>query len=111
MLTVATNLTVSDIADPAFLRRMGYRLHLNRPDEPAYTEILRRYASRVGADLSEQWIAAVLRRYRDEDRELRCSEPRDLVERCREICDLHGREFELTEDVLDMAWTGYFGNT
>ena len=36
MLVVATNLTVSEVADPAFLRRMGYRLHLDKPSEASY---------------------------------------------------------------------------
>ena len=111
MLIVATNLTVSDIADPAFLRRMGYRLHLERPDERDYAEILRRYAARVDVEISDMWIAKVLQRYETEGRELRCSEPRDLIERARDICSLHERSFELTEDVLDLAWKGYFGNT
>ncbi len=109
MLTVATNLTVSDIADPAFLRRMGYRLHLDQPDEQAYAQILRRYAARVRIEISEAWITEVLRRYRAEGRELRCSEPRDLIERARDICKLYERPFQLTDDVLDVAWSGYFG--
>jgi hypothetical protein len=41
---------------------------------------------------------------------LRCSEPRDLIERSRDLCQLQGRVFELSEEVLQTAWEGYFGN-
>ena len=48
--------------------------------------------------------------YQEEGRDLRASEPRDLVERSRDICHLYGRPFELTPDGLEIAWMGYFGN-
>ena len=45
MLIVATNLKVSDVADPAFLRRMGYRLHLDSPTPEGYARIFQNYAA------------------------------------------------------------------
>jgi len=41
-------------------------------------------------------------------REVRACEPRDLIERARDICRFHRRELELTPKVLDLAWIGYF---
>lgn len=110
MLVVSTNLKVSDVADPAFLRRMGYRLHLHRPDAAAYSEIFRRYAAHVGVTVPGDLMDRLLTRYRVEGRELRASEPRDLIERARDICRLHHRSLELSEDVVELAWEGYFGN-
>jgi hypothetical protein len=110
MLVVSTNLKVSDVADPAFLRRMGYRLHLQRPDAAAYAEIFLRYANGVGMRVPSGLMEKILSRYRIEGRDLRASEPRDLIERARDICSLHQRAFELTEDVVELAWEGYFGN-
>ena len=43
------------------------------------------------------------------NRELRCCEPRDLIERARDICRFQGKPLELTPKVLDLAWVGYFG--
>jgi hypothetical protein len=40
---------------------------------------------------------------------MRCCEPRDLIERSRDICKFHNRPLELTSKVLDLAWIGYFG--
>jgi predicted ATPase with chaperone activity len=110
LLVVATNLTVSDVADPAFLRRMGYRLHLSSPDEASYAKILQRYAAHVGVEPSAEVVDAILQRYRIESRELRASEPRDLIERARDICRMQRRPLELNQEILEIAWRGYFGH-
>ncbi len=110
MLIVATNLTVSDVADPAFLRRMGYRLHLDYPTPENYAKIFRQYVQREEFDMSNGMVESVLERYRAEGRHLRASEPRDLIERSRDICRLRHQPFELDDDIMDVAWRGYFGN-
>ncbi len=110
-LVVATNLAVSDVADPAFLRRMGYRLHLDRPDEARYIEIFNRYAASLGAIAEPDLMRSVLKRYKDEGRELRASEPRDLIERVKDICQLRREPFMLNEENMHIAWTAYFGDT
>ena len=111
MLIIATNLMVEDVADPAFLRRMGYRLHMERPTEDRYREIFAKYAKGVGADIPEGAIDSVIARYEKYGRELRGAEPRDLIERARDICQLHQKPLQLSPEVLDLAWEGYFGNT
>lgn len=108
-LIIATNLDPMDVMDPAFLRRMGYRLQLCAPSPGQYAEIFRRYAARVGVDAPEDQIEALLDRYRLERRELRGCEPRDLIDRVLELCRFRGRPPELTEEDLALAWAGYFG--
>ena len=110
MLIVATNLKVSDVADPAFLRRMGYRVHIKTPDEQAYVQILRNYAARANCTIEDGLIEKLLNRYKAEGRDLRGSEPRDLIERAREVCELRRIPFGLTSDVLNTAWLAYFGD-
>ena len=111
MLIVATNLTVEEVADPAFLRRMGYRLYMEPPTEERFCEIFLNYAKNVGAEVPEGVMQWVLDRYKKESRELRGAEPRDLIERARDICTLHETSLKLSPDVIDLAWEGYFGNT
>ena len=110
MLVFATNLDPQSVTDPAFLRRMGYRLHLASPSPERYAQIFKRYAARSGVVADPGLIARLLDRYRTEARELRCCEPRDLIERARDICRFSGRSLELNDAVLETAWTGYFGN-
>ena len=110
VLIVATNLTVSDVADPAFLRRMGYRLHLDYPTPENYQKIFQQYAAAQGLHVANGLIHTILDRYQAEQRDLRASEPRDLIERARDICCLRRQPFELNQEILDSAWRGYFGN-
>ncbi|MGB7157820.1 MAG: hypothetical protein WBD40_07125 [Tepidisphaeraceae bacterium] len=109
MLVVATNLAVREVSDPAFLRRMGYRLHIDKPSDESYAHVFRRYAKSVGLDVPEAVLAQVLQRYQDEGRELRASEPRDLIERVRDWCRARRRPFRLDDDALATAWRAYFG--
>jgi MoxR-like ATPase len=110
VLIIATNLTPEKVTDPAFLRRFGYRVYMGAPSQEQYIRIFRTYAERLGVTAPPEVIERLLKRYRKQGRELRGCEPRDLIERARDICRYHGRPLELTNKVLDLAWIGYFGN-
>jgi predicted ATPase with chaperone activity len=110
MLIIATNLNPDAVMDQAFLRRMGYRLHLGKPSPGRYARIFERYAARWDVVVEPGLISRLLDRYRAEGRELRCCEPRDLIERIRDICRFRGQPLGSNEEILDLAWTGYFGN-
>jgi hypothetical protein len=109
MLIVATNLAVESVTDPAFLRRMGYRMFLDKPSPERYFEIFRRHAGSSGLEVPPGLVERLLGRYEAERRELRGCEPRDLIERARDICRYRRAPSELNEEILDLAWSGYFG--
>jgi hypothetical protein len=108
---IATNLDPESVTDPAFLRRMGYRVCLEAPTPEQYARIFTAYAERHGTSVAPEVLDGLLHRYLVQERELRACEPRDLIERARDICRFHGRPLELTAPVLDLAWAGYFGTT
>ena len=110
MLFVATNLTVEAVADPAFLRRMGYRLHVNKPTPEDYCKIFQNYAARFDISVDPEFFPGLLGRYKEEGRDLRCSEARDLIERIRDVCKLRHEPFRIDEELMDIAWPSYFGN-
>jgi MoxR-like ATPase len=110
VLIIATNLSLDRVTDPAFLRRMGYRIYLGAPSPEEYTRIFLAYAQKQGVPASGELITYLLERYQAQKRELRACEPRDLIERARDICRFHGKPLELTPQVLDLAWSGYFGD-
>jgi hypothetical protein len=110
LLVIATNLDPATVMDPAFLRRMGYRLLLGQPTPERYAAIFEAYAARGQVAVSPGLVGRVLDRYRAEGRDLRGCEPRDLIERARDICSLRGQPPQLTDEVLDLTWRGYFGN-
>jgi hypothetical protein len=109
VLIIATNLSLEKVTDPAFLRRMGYRLFLGPPTEEQYVSIFRQYAEKHGVTPSSELLDRLLARYKVEGRELRCCQPRDLIERARDICRFRSVPLELTPEVLDLAWIGYYG--
>lgn len=108
-LIIATNLEPKEVTDPAFLRRLGYRVRINTPTEEMYAEIFRQYASSLKVGTTQAVIEHVLGRYRSTQREMRACEPRDLIERVRDICKHTAQEFHLSTELLDISWNGYFG--
>ncbi len=109
VLIIATNLSLESVTDPAFLRRMGYRLMLEAPTPEQYRQIFSSYAKKHGVEATPEMLDDLLSCYREQNRELRACEPRDLIERSRDICRFRGRPLELSREVLDLAWFGYFG--
>lgn len=110
VLIIATNLSLETVTDPAFLRRMGYRLLLEAPTPEQYAQIFNGYAAKHGAAVPPGVLEGLLSRYATEGRELRACEPRDLIERSRDICRFRAKPLELTSEVLNVAWAGYFGS-
>lgn len=110
LLMFATNLDPKDVTDPAFLRRMGYRLNLTSPSPEQFSDIFRRYAARYGAHVDDQLLQILIERYQREQRELRCSEPRDLIERVRDLCRYYNKPLDINPQTLDVAWRGFFGS-
>ena len=110
MLIVSTNLDPEKLMTPAFLRRMGYRLHMQDPSAEQYSRIFTEYAARQELSVPTNLIEYILQRYEAEDRQMKSCEPRDLIERVRDICGYRQLPLQLTEELIDIAWRGYFGN-
>jgi hypothetical protein len=110
LLIIATNLDPRQVTDAAFLRRMGYRLHLGLPTAEAYTRIFERYAARCELAVPEGLVPRLLDHYRAEGRELRACDPHDLIDRVRDICRYTRIPPVLNDNLLDLAWIGYFGH-
>jgi DNA-binding MarR family transcriptional regulator len=109
VLIIATNLGLETVTDPAFLRRMGYRLLLEAPTPEQYAKIFQGYAAKQSVTVPPGVLEGILERYQKEERELRACEPRDLIERSRDVCRFRNKPLELSAEILNIAWTGYFG--
>ncbi len=109
MLIVSTNIDPDEVMAPALLRRMGYRLYMGNPSQDDYGRIFMQYAASHGIDTPTQLLDWLLERYVAQDRPLSCCEPRNLIERVRDICKYEGRATVLNEETLTLAWQGYFG--
>jgi predicted ATPase with chaperone activity len=109
LLIFASNLDSADFAEEAFLRRLGYRLAAESPGSQTYGRIFRRYVEACGLRYDPRLLDALLTRYTHEQRDMRSCQPRDLVDRCADICRYENRPFILTKELLERAWLYYFG--
>ena len=110
LLIFATNLALDDLGDQAFLRRIGYRLAVEAPDAATYGEILRKQVESSGLEYDPALLDLVVSRYARERRDMRACHPRDLVERCLDICRYENRSPMLSPEIVEGAWTYYFGS-
>ena len=111
LVVFSTNLDENDLADQAFLRRMGYRARVEPPTPGAYAEIFKRQAYTRGIHYGQPVLDHVLNKYRIEHRQMKGCEPRDLLDRATDICLFEGGNLELTPQILDVAWRNYFGTS
>ena len=109
LVVFSTNLDENDLADQAFLRRMGYRARVEPPTPSAYSEIFMRQAFNRGIPCEQPIVDHVLNKYRIERRQMKGCEPRDLLDRVTDVCLFEGQPLALTPNVLDIAWRNYFG--
>lgn len=111
LVVFSTNLDENDLADQAFLRRMGYRARVEPPTAGAYTSIFRYQAGRRGIKVEQSVLDHILAKYRVEGRQMKGCEPRDLLDRATDICQFEKHKLELTPHIVNIAWSNYFGTS
>ena len=111
LVVFSTNLDEKDLADQAFLRRMGYRARVEPPTAGAYLEIFQRQAFNRGIKCEQPVLDHVVNKYRIERRQMKGCEPRDLLDRVTDLCMFEGQSLELTTQAVDVAWRNYFGTS
>jgi hypothetical protein len=111
LVVFSTNLDEKDLADQAFLRRMGYRARVEPPTAEAYCEIFKHQANKRGIRVDKPVLDHILTKYRVEHRQMKGCEPRDILDRATDICLFEAQKLELTPQVVDIAWRNYFGTS
>ncbi|HYV11450.1 MAG TPA: hypothetical protein VE980_11170 [Pyrinomonadaceae bacterium] len=111
LVVFSTNLDENDLADQAFLRRMGYRARVEPPTPAAYTSIFRYQASKRGITVEQPVLDHILAKYRTERRQMKGCEPRDILDRATDICKFENHSLKLTPQIVDIAWCNYFGTS
>jgi hypothetical protein len=111
LVIFSTNLDERDLVDEAFLRRMGYRARIDPPTSAAFVEIFKRTAAARGVAIDEQCVNHILHKYVAERRIMKGCEPRDLLNKVRDICTFEGMSLKLSTELVDLAWGNYFGTS
>jgi energy-coupling factor transporter ATP-binding protein EcfA2 len=106
MLVLVTNLAPASVFDPAFLRRIAYRVGLGPLAEPAYRTLLRRTSRLHGVDCDEAVIDhLVTRLHRASGIPLLACYPHELLGRVLDFAGFAGTEPRLTIAALEQAWS------
>jgi hypothetical protein len=111
LVIFSTNLDERDLVDEAFLRRMGYRARIDPPTSAAFIEIFKRTAAAREVAIDDQCVAHILHKYAAERRIMKGCEPRDLLNKVRDICTFEGMSLKLSTELVDLAWGNYFGTS
>lgn len=109
IILFSTNIDPRDLADEAFLRRIGYKIKIDYLREEEYVAICRQVCERLGVEFREEVVRYLL----DEEhatRGIRLSacHPNDILSRVAEICRYEGIPPKMENSLVARACRDYF---
>ena len=109
MLFFSTNMQPSEVADEAFLRRIGYKIYVGEVSVADYRRILRDVCDEHDVRCADEVVDDLVQGLHVQHaRPLLACYPRDLVGQIVDYATYHGRKPELSFDMLQWAWHNYF---
>ncbi len=109
ILVFSTNLNPLELADEAFLRRIGYKLQFGYLKPEEYEKIWRQESERLGISYDPLLVRYVLQRlYASEGMPLVPCHPRDLLNMALDRQRYMGGSGPLSPKELEWAWHNYF---
>lgn len=109
IVVFTTNLPPRQLADEAFLRRLGYKIYVGPLSEDEYRLIAKQVCAELQIPFSEEGFNYLLHEhhYKSGTPLLACI-PRDILQQLRDIARYEGKPAEMTRELLDWAWNNYF---
>lgn len=109
ILVFSTNLNPLELADEAFLRRIGYKLQFGYLKPEQYEKIWRMESERLGISYDPLLVRYALQRlYANEGMPLVPCHPRDLLNMALDRQRYMGGSGPLSPKELEWAWRNYF---
>ena len=107
-LAFSTNLDPQKISDPAFLRRLGYKIEFEPLSQKDYQTLWFDTAQAQGFELPENTIEQLYKLHRIHGVNYFPCLPKDLVGISKDIVLFEQLPLIITPDILTMAWKVYF---
>ncbi|MBZ4410781.1 ATPase [Myxococcus faecalis] len=105
----STNLDPSALVDDAFLRRVRYKLEVQRPDEEQFHQIFEVMCRKRGVAYNANAVDYLIEQhYRPTQRPFAACQPRDLLDQVIDMSHYMGQEPRLDPALLDAAVRSYF---
>ncbi len=109
LLVFSSNCSPASLDDPAFVRRLGYKLRLDALDEPSYRSVFRQACERAGVPYDATAADYLVHElHGGSGTPLLPAYPLDLVLMVRDRAAYEGDEVQLTPQALRWAWALYF---
>jgi predicted ATPase with chaperone activity len=107
-LVFSTNLAPKVIADEAFLRRLGYKIHVGPVSESEYERIFRQVCDEFAVAFHGGTFEALLNLHRHASKPTFACYPRDLIAQVRDYATYREWPVDLTPQLIEWAWHSYF---
>lgn len=109
VLIFSTNLRPLDLADEAFLRRIGYKIHFDHLNEDQYRTIWQDACADQSVPYEPPLIDYLINElHYKNDTPLKPCHPRDLLGIALDRVRYRNQPRALTRELLDFAWESYF---
>ncbi|HXH82791.1 MAG TPA: ATPase [Candidatus Tectomicrobia bacterium] len=109
LVVFSTNLDPERLVDEAFLRRIRYKIRIDRPTLAQFEAIFRTVCAASGVEFrKEVFDHLVEHHYRRRNVELNACHPRDIVEHIVDEAHYRGHPPAMTADAVASAWESYF---
>lgn len=110
LVIFSTNLSPDDLMDPAFLRRIPYKLETIGPNKDQYFEIFKIVASSQGLEMTEEILEIVVNELQVKNSfDLACYQPKFIIDQVISACKYQGIapifKEELVVDALKNLYT------
>ena len=93
----STNMHPNDLMDPAFQRRISYKLETVEPPEELFRKVFDGMARKIGLELTDDIYKRVLDGIRDNEAPLAYFQPKFIVEQVLASCKFEGTKPQFTQ--------------
>lgn len=104
----STNMHPDDLMDPAFQRRISYKLETVEPPEDLFRKVFDGMATKIGLELSDDVYRLVLDGIRANEAPLAYFQPKFIVEQVLASCKFEGIKPQFTSENLHDALANLF---
>jgi predicted ATPase with chaperone activity len=108
VLIFSTNLHPLELADDAFLRRLGYKIHFTAITEEQYTLIWENECKERSATEEEGVLDLIFELYAQTNRPFLPCQPRDLIGLGLDMAAFKNKKGQLSKEDIMLAWNTYF---
>lgn len=109
LILFSTNIEPRELADEAFLRRIGYKIKIGDLAETEYAEIWRRECEKAGVALRAEHVRHLVDvEHGGRNVTLRACYPKEILSRVLEICRYEGSPLRVDQDLISRACRDFF---